>query len=134
MKKLTIKIFILTIFLNSTSVWADGFWPLVKYENESKSGRIIKLPRKKETIEEKGKKIYRIGSDDVYYQSLHSNKIERIGNKRVEYRMLNNQILKIGDEFVTYSMGGKMLKVGEKEVIYKDNLLYKIGNDEVFYK
>lgn len=28
------------------------FWSLVKYENESKSGRIIKLPRKKETIEE----------------------------------------------------------------------------------
>ena len=134
MKKLTIKIFILTIFLNSTSVWADGFLPLVKNENESKSGRIIKLPRKKETIEEKGKKIYRIGSDDVYYQSLHSNKIERIGSKRVEYRMLNDQILKIGNEYVTYSIGGKMLKVGEKEVIYKDNLLYKIGNDEVFYK
>ena len=79
-------------------------------------------------------KIYRIGSDDVYYSTLNPAKIERIGNKVVEYKMVNNEILKIGNDFVTYSTSGKILKVGEKEVFYNGNKIIRIGNDEVLYK
>ena len=48
--------------------------------------------------------------------------------------MVNNEILKIGNDFVTYSTSGKILKVGEKEVFYKGNKIIRIGNDEVLYK
>ena len=133
MKKLT-TLFILSILINSLPAFADGFWYNIWDEMKFEMTRSRKHSVEMDKFPNIEGKIYKIGSDYVYYSSLNPNKIERIGNKRVEYRMLNNQILKIGDEFVTYSMGGKMLKVGEKEVIYKDNLLYKIGNDEVFYK
>lgn len=79
-------------------------------------------------------KIYKIDSDYVYYSSLNPNKIERIGNKRVEYKMINDEILKIGEDFVTYSVNGNLLKIGDKEVFYNGNKITRIGNDEVYYK
>ena len=133
MKKLIILL-ISIIFFNSLPALANGFWNKVWDEIMFETTRSRKPSVEMNKIPNIEEKIYRIGSDDVYYSSLNPAKIERIGNKVVEYKMVNNEILKIGNDFVTYSTSGKILKVGEKEVFYKGNKIIRIGNDEVLYK
>lgn len=133
MKKLIILL-ISIIFFNSLPALADGFWNKVWDEIIFETTRSRKPSVEMNKIPNIEEKIYRIGSDDVYYSSLNPAKIERIGNKVVEYKMVNNEILKIGNDFVTYSTSGKILKVGEKEVFYNGNKIIRIGNDEVLYK
>lgn len=133
MKKLIILL-ISIIFFNSLPALANGFWNKVWDEIMFETTRSRKPSVKMNKIPNIEEKIYRIGSDDVYYSTLNPAKIERIGNKVVEYKMVNNEILKIGNDFVTYSTSGKILKVGEKEVFYKGNKIIRIGNDEVLYK
>lgn len=133
MKKLIILL-ISIIFFNSLPALADGFWNKVWDEIMFETTRSRKPSVEMNKIPNIEEKIYRIGSDDVYYSTLNPAKIERIGNKVVEYKMVNNEILKIGNDFVTYSTSGKILKVGEKEVFYKGNKIIRIGNDEVLYK
>ncbi len=133
MKKLIILL-ISIIFFNSLPALADGFWNKVWDEIIFETTRSRKPSVEMNKIPNIEEKIYRIGSDDVYYSTLNPAKIERIGNKVVEYKMVNNEILKIGNDFVTYSTSGKILKVGEKEVFYKGNKIIRIGNDEVLYK
>lgn len=133
MKKLIILL-ISIIFFNSLPALADGFWNKVLDEIIFETTRSRKPSVEMNKIPNIEEKIYRIGSDNVYYSSLNPAKIERIGNKVVEYKMVNNEILKIGNDFVTYSTSGKILKVGEKEVFYNGNKIIRIGNDEVLYK
>lgn len=133
MKKLIILL-ISIIFFNSLPALANGFWNKVWDEIIFETTRSRKPSVEMNKIPNIEEKIYRIGSDDVYYSTLNPAKIERIGNKVVEYKMVNNEILKIGNDFVTYSTSGKILKVGEKEVFYKGNKIIRIGNDEVLYK
>lgn len=133
MKKLIILL-ISIIFFNSLPALADGFWNKVWDEIIFETTRSRKPSVEMNKIPNIEEKIYRIGSDYVYYSSLNPAKIERIGNKVVEYKMVNNEILKIGNDFVTYSTSGKILKVGEKEVFYNGNKIIRIGNDEVLYK
>lgn len=133
MKKLIILL-ISIIFFNSLPALADGFWNKVWDEIMFETTRSRKPSVEMNKIPNIEEKIYRIGSDDVYYSTLNPAKIERIGNKFVEYKMVNNEILKIGNDFVTYSTSGKILKVGEKEVFYKGNKIIRIGNEEVLYK
>ncbi len=133
MKKLIILL-ISIIFFNSLPALANGFWNKVWDEIMFETTRSRKPSVEMNKIPNIEEKIYRIGSDDVYYSTLNPAKIERIGNKVVEYKMVNNEILKIGNDFVTYSTSGKILKVGEKEVFYKGNKIIRIGNDEVLYK
>lgn len=133
MKKLIILL-ISIIFFNSLPALANGFWNKFWDEIMFETTRSRKPSVEMNKIPNIEEKIYRIGSDDVYYSTLNPAKIERIGNKVVEYKMVNNEILKIGNDFVTYSTSGKILKVGEKEVFYKGNKIIRIGNDEVLYK
>lgn len=133
MKKLIILL-ISIIFFNSLPALANGFWNKVWDEIMFETTRSRKPSVEMNKIPNIEEKIYRIGSDDVYYSTLNPAKIERIGNKVVEYKMVNNEILKIGNDFVTYSTSGKILKVGEKEVFYNGNKIIRIGNDEVLYK
>lgn len=133
MKKLIILL-ISIIFFNSLPALANGFWNKVWDEIMFETTRSRKPSVEMNKIPNIEEKIYRIGSDDVYYSTLNPAKIERIGNKVVEYKKVNNEILKIGNDFVTYSTSGKILKVGEKEVFYNGNKIIRIGNDEVLYK
>lgn len=133
MKKL-ITLFILSILINSLPAFADGFWYNIWDEMKFEMTRSRKHSVEMDKFPNIEGKIYKIGSDYVYYSSLNPNKIERIGNKRVEYKMINDEILKIGEDFVTYSVNGNLLKIGDKEVFYNGNKITRIGNDEVYYR
>ncbi|MBQ4115229.1 hypothetical protein IJD34_07475 [bacterium] len=133
MKKLT-TLFILSILINSLPAFADGFWNNVWDEIKFEATRSRRPSVEMNKFPNVENKIYRIGSNYVYYNSLNPDKIERIGNKSVEYKMTNDEILKIGNDYVIYSANGKILRVGNNEVLYNGDRITRIGNDEVFYK
>ena len=133
MKKLT-TLFILSILINSFPAFADGFWNNVWDEIKFEATRSRRPSVEMNKFPNVENKIYRIGSNYVYYNSLNPDKIERIGNKFVEYKMTNDEILKIGNDYVIYSANGKILRVGNNEVLYNGDKITRIGNDEVFYK
>lgn len=133
-KKLVLQVFILTLFFNTIPAFADGFWYNVWDEIKFQFIRSRRPSVEMKEFPHIENKIYRIGSDYVYYSSLNPTKIERIGSKPVEYKMVNNEILKIGDDYVTYSASGKMLRVGNESVVYNGDKILRIGNKEVFYK
>ena len=134
MKKLIINIILIVFIFNTLPALADGFWYNIWDEIKFEMTRSRKPSVEMNKFPNIEGKIYKIGSDYVYYSSLNPTKIERIGNKKVEYKMVNDEILKIGEEFVTYSVSGKILKVGEKEVFYNGDKITRIGNSEVYYK
>ena len=82
MKKLIILL-ISIIFFNSLPALANGFWNKVWDEIMFETTRSRKPSVEMNKIPNIEEKIYRIGSDDVYYSTLNPAKIERIGNKVV---------------------------------------------------
>lgn len=78
-------------------------------------------------------RIFKVGGIPVIYDQIHPEKLYKIGEKYVKYDM-RDHICQIGDEKVeTSHLTGKLLKVGNKSVIYNGNRIFSIGNDGVIY-
>lgn len=78
-------------------------------------------------------KMFKVGGIPVMFDLIHPEKLYKIGEKYVKYD-IRDHICQIGDEKVeTSHLSGKLLKVGDKSVIYSGNKISSIGNAEVTY-